>query len=494
MNDMERRNFEDAMKDAFQGAEKSPTDNVWTNIELELERAETGKIKRRLLFYQILAAASVSFAVLMAGVGYYALNSNNTQSVIANNGQSQVKPENGAGNAGVQQPGGNDTAGNQLSENQAQGIESSDPSIIQENKTKGYAGASRAGQISNPSTSGNSGQHISNNEATSDFLMPHDANGLTQNDAAAIAGAEDNSDFLAQRQLPALYTLKPVTITITKEESIADPVALMMLQLADRERAMGEEKEKPNKINGESLWTSVGFSAGGYNAGHANISQNSAASNVNFANAVAFNNSVSNQTAASGVSYSFGMVVGKRLAGRWVIQSGLNYMNNSVDYTSNQVVRSQDFKNFKAATLSDLRSPAQADNTVLQNVAAHDVNSSLEYLSIPVQAGFIAVDHKIGVQFNAGVATDLFIQNTINPEGSAIETIQIERGSESIYRSTNFSGLLNTELSYRFASRYRLSLNPGLRYPFNSIFKDEWGISSTPLIFDVGVRFRYIFN
>ena len=267
----------------------------------------------------------------------------------------------------------------------------------------------------------------------------------------------------------------------------------MMLQLADREREIREEDQAPAKFNSESLWTSVGFSAGGYNAGHANISQNAAASNVNFANAVAFNNSVSNQTAASGVSYSFGMLVGKRLAGRWVIQSGLNYMNNSVDYTSNQVVRSEDFKNFKAASLSDLRSSAQAENNVLQT-AAHEVNSSLEYLSIPVQAGFIAVDHKVGIQFNAGVATDLFIQNTINPEGSAIETIQIERGSESLYRSTNFSGLLNTELSYRFASRYRLSLNPGLRYPFNSIFKNESGISSTPLIFDVGVRFRYIFN
>jgi hypothetical protein len=493
MNDMERRNFEDAFKDAFQGAEKSPTGNVWTNIELELERAETGKIKRRLLFYQILAAASVSFAVLMAGVGYYAMNSNNTQTVIAENEQSPTTPDNSAGQTEGQQSDTNDIADKELSENLAQGTESNDRLSVEENKTKGYAGASRAGKTLD-STPGDSQQYArSNNEKTSGFLITHDENGLAQNNPSATSATDDGSQFLMNRQLPALYTLEPLSIKIQAEETTADPVALMMLQLADRERELQEEEKAQGKINSESLWTSVGFAAGGYNPGNTNISQNSAASNVNFANAVAFNNSVSNQTAASGVSYSFGMVVGKRLAGRWVIQSGLNYMNNSVEYTSNQMVGSQDFKNFKAATLSDLRSSAQADNNVVRT-ADHEVNSSLEYLSIPVQAGFIAVDHKIGVQFNAGIATDLFIQNTINPEGSAIETIQIERGNESLYRSTNFSGLLNTELSYRFATRYRLSLNPGLRYPFNSIFKEESGISSTPLIFDVGVRFRYIFN
>jgi hypothetical protein len=95
---------------------------------------------------------------------------------------------------------------------------------------------------------------------------------------------------------------------------------------------------------------------------------------------------------------------------------------------------------------------------------------------------------------NAGVATDFFIQNTIDPEGSSLDKTQVSRGSESPYRSTNFSGLVSTEFSYRFASRYRVSLNPGIRYPLNSIYKSESGISATPFIFDVGLRFRYIFN
>ena len=91
---MERRNFEDSFKDAFDGAEMNPSDNVWsgiereleksegsfqqafygaeinpsdnvwTGIELELEKAEGDKIRRRLRFYKLVAAASVAFAAM----------------------------------------------------------------------------------------------------------------------------------------------------------------------------------------------------------------------------------------------------------------------------------------------------------------------------------------------------------------------------------------------------------------------------------------------
>src|SRR5688572_29040852 len=75
MNDMERRKFEDSFKDAFQEAEVSPSESVWTAIELDLERAEGGKMKRRILFYKMLAAASVVFGMSVAGVGYYMMQS-----------------------------------------------------------------------------------------------------------------------------------------------------------------------------------------------------------------------------------------------------------------------------------------------------------------------------------------------------------------------------------------------------------------------------------
>src|SRR4051812_34621093 len=74
MNGMESRKFEDGFKNAFEQAELDPSDNVWTNIELDLEKSEGGKMKRRLMVFQWLTAASIAFALGVAGMGYSVLH------------------------------------------------------------------------------------------------------------------------------------------------------------------------------------------------------------------------------------------------------------------------------------------------------------------------------------------------------------------------------------------------------------------------------------
>ena len=133
------------------------------------------------------------------------------------------------------------------------------------------------------------------------------------------------------------------------------------------------------------------------------------------------------------------------------------------------------------------------NNKILYS-APYGVNNSMRYLSIPMQAGYLLIDKTFGLQLNAGVATDLFLQNTISADSDHLEKTSQPVGSDSPYRAVNLSGLLGTEFSYRFGENYRISLNPGIRYPFNTIYKSELGVQSTPLTFDVGLRFRYIFN
>ena len=73
---MERQRFEDSLKESFKDAEVSPSDNLWTNIELDLEKENGSKMKRRIMFFQLLAAASIAFAMAFAGIGvYFVMNS-----------------------------------------------------------------------------------------------------------------------------------------------------------------------------------------------------------------------------------------------------------------------------------------------------------------------------------------------------------------------------------------------------------------------------------
>jgi hypothetical protein len=137
---------------------------------------------------------------------------------------------------------------------------------------------------------------------------------------------------------------------------------------------------------------------------------------------------------------------------------------------------------------------AQELSSKLVYSAPYSVNNSMRYLSIPMMAGYLLVNKTFGLQLNAGVATDLFLQNTISAESDQIEKTSQPAGSDSPYRAVNLSGLIGTEISYRFGERYRVSLNPGIRYPFNTIYKSELGVQAAPLTLDVGLRFRYIFN
>jgi hypothetical protein len=122
------------------------------------------------------------------------------------------------------------------------------------------------------------------------------------------------------------------------------------------------------------------------------------------------------------------------------------------------------------------------------------VNNNLKYLSIPLQAGYLLVNRAFGLQLNAGISTDLFLQSTVTPESPDLDKTTQRLGDDSPYRTVNLSGLMGTEISYRFGQHYRIALNPGIRYPFNSIYRSELDVKSTPLSFDVGVRFRYIFH
>ena len=542
MKDMEKQKFEQEWKDAFDQAEVSPSDNLWTNIELNLEKADATKMKSRLQFYKLMAAASVLFAVCMAGAfAYYynTLTTNGNDQFVANEKkkpeeQMQDKPafddsesellvkesdiqplrnqkayvaeaavttveKDDVKNAGSNRRNTEESrvamseglrAGHHNQENNQRALMKSTRS-----HTPSDGETSVALQTTNDVESIHKGEQnknnidTHNNDATSQVVLT----GVAVNSEGLIVKGETDvpiQTMLHERNLPSLTNSRKITIKWPEQ----DPVAVMMARLAQRERELGADDEpkqpKPKSAKREErLWTSLGMAAGAFN------NLNHAASGVNNNSTFASNNVTANQSNASGTSYSVGMNIGTRLSSRWVLQGGVNYLAQNSSYEANSVVGTADNLNFQAASidaLSSRNSAVQANKLVA--TVPYSVDNSVRFMSVPVQAGYMVINRTVGVQLNGGVSTDLFLQNTLTPQSSSLPTITKGSGEDSPYRTVNFSGLVGTELSYRFSRHYRLALNPGLRYPLNSIYKSDVGVKSSPLTFDVGLRFRYIFH
>lgn len=437
---MENNRFENSFRDAFEGAELSPSEGVWTNVELSLEKKSGGQLKRNLLLFQLLAAASVIFACGVGALYFLESKSGRTKELVS---------EASAGKDGLNH----------------------------ELKKKEYAGAGKKDLSGQPAESKTPEYRMADNNinklqartsiSKSDRTGNSRTDDVTVNDIA-IDEKEASSEVypIKKRDLASFARTAPPSLILPQAEKQVEPdaVMLMMARLKDEEKKYEEdEKKNPN----ENMWASLGFGAGSYRP-----------------NRHALNSSSS----VTGESYSAGVNVAGKISRRIILQGGVSYLSQNADFTSTSA-------NKGIATLSEYNSTSSdIFNGVVLGRSPYVVNSSLQFVSIPLQAGFLVVDRTFGIQVNGGIATDLFINNTLSTEEGDYQKVTQGAGKDSPYRTVNFSGLLGTEFSYRLADHYRISLNPGLRYSLNSIYKEEIAATITPVTFDVSLRFRYIFK
>lgn len=259
-----------------------------------------------------------------------------------------------------------------------------------------------------------------------------------------------------------------------------------------------EETEK-NEDNGvkekqaERFWTSVGFAAGTFN----NTTLSGPNGPANALQSFAGGQTAASESNSSGYTYAVNISVGTKVSKRWLLQGGMSYITQLSDYTATAVLSEPTLSAapaLAAASLNEFKKNAEDESSASSILASspYNVNNSIQLISFPVQAGFLVFEKKLALQVNSGISTDLFLQNTITPDADNLEKSTQGRGDDSPYRPVNFSGLFSTEFSYKFAQNYRVSLSPGLRYPFSSMYKNDFGVKSTPLNFDIALRFRYI--
>lgn len=456
MKDLSRQKFEENWKQAFDGAQAEPSASVWSNVELDLVRVESDSMKKQVLFYKWLAAASVFLVVFLGGTFYYASNSEDKQLLISSTElakESDLKNEKLSSE--VNKNGQNGT-----------GIES---------------GVAKSDNTDNTIVK-------KETERNQKSIEPDETVNLAVADRNETTLSTSESKQISQMKSPSRLEDELLSLLNSIEEVpavVRGEIKLPRLVLPAMPAAFMASSKKSK--SSEDLWASVGISAGSYNPG--NFSGTPTFSSSSAVADAYLNSSGYSDQSNVGSAYSAGFAMSKRVFSRFVLQSGVNYVNQSIGYTSNYLAYSPN--NQSKAFVSEYADFASQSVTI---TSPYQINSAIEVVSVPLQTGYLLIDRKIGWQLNTGVAADFFIRNTLTDQSGNVGRFSQPTGENSPYRAVSWAGLLGTELSYKVAKQYRISVVPSMRYSVNSVLKSTTGQASNPLVMDIGFRFRYIFK
>ncbi|MDN5214080.1 hypothetical protein QQ020_18535 [Fulvivirgaceae bacterium BMA12] len=495
-----RGRFEKAWQDAFDGKELSPSPELWKNLDRHLANQETKKYRKGIFIYKWVAAAAVVIALGVSAVYFYNTYTTDTPQM------SEVQP--------VDQPINEQTAENSR-QNKAPGI--TQESALTDNATNTEeasslksAGKAKAGA---DKQNAKATQRTLGKEIASDHKGGQD--GRDQGDQRGLAGNGEQGLYAVSTPLDNEKTDQPANVYPTaiggneahgQNQNAINQLTAKGAYFDQLEPSVGDVamqkvinyeddpfKKKRDEAYEESLWAGINVSSGYFDPNFASDRGGAVEANSLpfgfFSDSELSQDNVA-QSNSGGQSFSFGFNMGKRITKKWVLQSGINYLNYSAGGSTNA------FYELSDQTRTPAISAANLEGAKSLNLASSLINfdNQFEFLSIPVKAGYILLDKKVSVLISAGVGTDFFLRNSISPDGNGLDDFDIKPGNDSPYRSVYFNGLMGTQLRYRFSKHYSFTFEPSYSVAINSFSKSDNDLESFPNVFRLGIGLKYHFK
>ncbi|GJM29756.1 MAG: hypothetical protein DHS20C17_23910 [Cyclobacteriaceae bacterium] len=478
---MGKSEFEKVWRDTFDGAEAEPSDRLWVGIEAGIANEEAARFRRGMAFYRWVAAAGV---ILVAGfIGYMALDSQHSGQLARH--ESDVKQEEtGQSPIGsipqTQNPDKVESAGkveSAIEEDNSQDYHSQQLNASGRNTeepTRSTPNSSSSTTVKNQNIlddQKNSAGQVSQVSPLTASPSGDTQNLGYQNARNEATDVKRNIDQLVQVKGRHESTLEALSLPEPSENVIGVVVF-------------------PNKESspGSRLWAGLNMAPGYFDPNY-NVQNGTAANALASPGSTAFSNPSIGEQHNSGLSMSIGMEMGMRISDRWQLSSGLQYLNNSIQSSTNLVIDNTpvfsstiESLDLSESRLSDVSyEPAELDNT-------------FQFLSVPVLAGYLVVDRKVKLLLNAGIASDFFLKNRISAVDQTLESVTINPGSSAPFRSVYFNGLLGAQASYEILPRYLVTLEPRYKLAITDFTRPEVSYTSSPSSFGVGVGIKYVFK
>ncbi len=254
-------------------------------------------------------------------------------------------------------------------------------------------------------------------------------------------------------------------------------------------------------IKYKRLWAGVGLSRGSFNPNGLGMEENNNAVDVldsgipeGPAAPASFNGlqrssspSITNET--QGSSLNIGVNFGSQISKKWIIQSGISYLEQNTSSSSNAVAIDNVSRGSDPLTEFNDQFSLNNDFVIIGN---YGISNSYKSISIPVQAGYILLSSRFNITLLGGISNDFLVSKRIKDDTGNLETVTLGANEVSNINTYNISGIVGSEFGYNLGDNYLISLSPQIRQSFNSFNQGSGSGNGRPFGFEIGFRFKYL--
>lgn len=458
-----RDSFEEAWKSAFENKEKRPPSHIWDKVEVELSNNENNRLRRSLLFFKLMAAASILFA--FGVVTRYWMHSQQiedrnlmTNSTVSDKRIGSYQPsflpgnKNGIGKQNaVASNGLNDQSKNEVDRSANSSVSTVDKELV--------AAVDDYNKVSN------SKQHNKENSRSADKVLQQQGKGasnsiLEGNNSSEAVNSSGVADL--SRSYESVNYLTSINKKPESELELPDMSRAHMYMFPVFPPGYNDRKAEGEPIFVAALDVGVGQFETGESGGRA-VDLFSALNNADVKSSqdYALNNSqinieeasVDDEDLNSLSSYVVGMGAGYQLSRRWMLFSGLQYRKAETERQS----------------------------------------AVYEFLNVPLSMGYVLKEGKFSIMLKAGVANEWLVSAKVK-DNDRLTSLNL-RNDDSPFNIYMVSGLVGTTFGYNIADHYMVSLAPGFQQAITSFTNENYsGEENKPKSLIVAFGLTYIFN
>lgn len=487
----ERSDWEKEWESSFNGASLPPSENVWNGIDGALDRQEVRKYKKRALFYQWVAAASVLLVMGLSGwLMLDELVTKKTEQLVAE--EELLRPS--ASKPTVEStPAQQEVASARTSSGRSE-VESESASSSSTETTGEY----KAAEI-NPSTIATAKER--ENSSVTPGEKASGAVPFTFNPSTSLAEVIVNKAVSGWSNLAEKG--KPSVALVSGKAFIEDDPFKELLKVSVSKVWVASEmlKEEEEDAAAPKYWLGASLASNLYQPNFENDEYSSFGSLAARDAEPKKGNQVS--TARVGewqeeqeqqVSINAGFQAAAWLGEKWVLQGGLQYGTYRSSATAGTFVDGASGKAFPLHYANFSYDKLQSASPGSRLAAPVSAVNTFEFISVPMQIGYVVFDRQFGLLLSPGVSSEFFIRNRITDQNDRLNTYTINAGEDAPFNRVHFKAVLGAQLYYKLGEHYMISLEPSFQQAITNFSKSSSYFNSRPSNIGVAAGFRYLFR